>query len=227
MQYAANMSELTVLFFVNPATFELIKLRDNGMLAANTPPRHRPVILPARLSSLSFQIRSIPTIETAVLKIIMRIRVLGTSEADPEVRRRKTSWAPPIGIWMRRASRWGKPKPVIMIAEKLVSPPLQKLTQRVYSTKSHIWRSFIAIQTWFHLNFPWSITPVLFFKVLWTAMALSFGLRKIALAGESGRARNRTIPYAEVTAPRIRNKSCHWAIDVVWIFPMPYAINPY
>jgi hypothetical protein len=91
MQYAANMSALTVLFFVNPATFELIRLRDKGMFAAKTPPRHRPVIFPARLSSSSFQISSIPTIETAVLNIIIRIRDLGTSEATPEVRSRKTS----------------------------------------------------------------------------------------------------------------------------------------
>lgn len=138
IQYAANMTALTVLFLVNPATFELIRLRDKGMLAAKTPPRQRPVIFPARLSSPSFQIRSIPTIETAVLKIIMRIRVFGTSEATPELRMRKTSCAPPIGIWMRRASRCGKPKPVMMIAEKLVRPPLQKFTQRVYRTKNHI-----------------------------------------------------------------------------------------
>lgn len=47
MQYAANIRALTVLFLVNPATFELIRLRDKGILAAKTPPRQRPVIFPA------------------------------------------------------------------------------------------------------------------------------------------------------------------------------------
>lgn len=98
IQYAANIRELTVLFFVNPATFELIRLSDRGILAAKTLPRQSPVILPARLVSSSFQMRSMPIIEIAVLRIIMIIRLLGTIAAKPDVRMRKTSWAPPIGI---------------------------------------------------------------------------------------------------------------------------------
>lgn len=97
-QYATNIRALTVLFLVNPATFELIILSDKGMLAAKTAPKQRPVILPARFSSSNFQIRIMPIIETVVFKIIMKIRLERTRVAKPEVRRRNVSWAAPMGI---------------------------------------------------------------------------------------------------------------------------------
>jgi hypothetical protein len=45
-QYAINTSELTVLLFVNPATFDVIKLREMEIFIANTQAKTRPVMRP-------------------------------------------------------------------------------------------------------------------------------------------------------------------------------------
>lgn len=102
---------------MKPATFELMMLSERGILTAKTAPRARPVSLPRRLSSSSFQTSIMPIREVRVLNIIMRIRVWGTKVAMPAVRMRKTTWAPPRGICMRRERIWEKPKPLMMIEE--------------------------------------------------------------------------------------------------------------
>lgn len=58
-----------------------------------------------------------PIREVKVLKIIIRIRVRGMKVAMPAVRMRKTIWAPPRGICMRRERIWEKPKPLMIIEE--------------------------------------------------------------------------------------------------------------
>jgi hypothetical protein len=52
-----------------------------------------------------------PIMDTDVLKIIMRIRVLGTKVATVTVMRRKIICAAPMGICRRRERRAEKPKP--------------------------------------------------------------------------------------------------------------------
>lgn len=73
----------------------------------------------------------------------------------------------------------------------------------------------------FTLKVPVSKIPVLFSSVRWIAMARSVFVRKIAVAGESGRIGIRNKPNAAVTAPRIRNISCHSGRGVLVIWPMP------
>ena len=77
-QYATNIKELMTLRFVNPATLELIKLNDRGMLTANTQPKTRPVSRPPMLSMSNFQIKIMPIIEVMAFTIIVGIREDGT-----------------------------------------------------------------------------------------------------------------------------------------------------
>ena len=58
------------------------------------------------------------------------------------------------------------------------------------------------------------------------AIALSRLVRKIAVAGESGRRINRTIPVPLVTAPRMRNNSCQLVTVDESIVPTAYATTP-
>lgn len=68
--------ELITLRLVKPATLELTRLSEIGTLTAKTVLSTSPVSRPAWLSS--FQTRIMPTVDTAVLKIIMSTRVDGT-----------------------------------------------------------------------------------------------------------------------------------------------------
>ena len=106
---------LTVLRLVKPATFELTRLSDKGMLAANTAPKEMPTSRPTLLFSSSFHTRIIPIIEVAVLIIIMITRVLGMYVVNTVVATIKTICAAPRGICSNKDFRVEYPKPLIKI----------------------------------------------------------------------------------------------------------------
>ena len=151
-QYAMKNSALVTLLFVNPATFELIKLSDSGMLTPNTAPRVMPTIWPVGWFWSSFQISIIPTIDAEQLIIIMRIRVDGMYVATTVDINRKTIWAPPMGICIKRDCSLEYPNPLMIMAENyiplssrleadvvapfrqeltVVIPPLHRLTHKL------------------------------------------------------------------------------------------------
>lgn len=106
---------LVVLRLVKPATFELIILKESGMLTPKTAPNDSPVSRPFLLFSSSFQTRIIPTMEVTVFKIIIKIRVLGTKVAMAAVKARNMICEAPRGICISRDLRWEKPKLLMRI----------------------------------------------------------------------------------------------------------------
>ena len=100
-------------------------------------------------------------------------------------------------------------------------PPLQRLTEKVYSTKNQVWGSRTASQAWSHRKDPSSMTPVLLARVRCTAMVRSVWFRKMAFLGESGRRTMRKKEIKAVMAPRKRNRSCQLAMVCVWMLPIP------
>jgi hypothetical protein len=97
---------------VNPATLDVTRLREMGIFIAKTTVNTRPVMRPAWLSRQYTS--TIPTIETAVLKIISNTRALRRYDARNEVITRKTISTPPIGKPRRIDLRELKPIPLIM-----------------------------------------------------------------------------------------------------------------
>jgi hypothetical protein len=97
---------------VNPATFEVTRLSEMGMFIAKTTANTTPVIFPAWLSR-QYK-RTIPTMETAVLKIMSSTRALRRYEARKEVITRKTISTPPLGSPRRIDLSWLNPIPWMM-----------------------------------------------------------------------------------------------------------------
>lgn len=108
-QYITNTIALTVLLLVKPETLDVIRLRHIGMLMAYVAAKTTPVICPAW--DLRLYTRTMPTMPTTQLKIIIRTRACGSTEARLEVMRRKTISFPPVGIWSKIEVRVLKPKP--------------------------------------------------------------------------------------------------------------------
>lgn len=102
MQYATNISALTVLRFVKPAMFELITLSWRGILTAKTEPSVIPTIRPCKLSGPSVQTRMIPIIDVAQFTIIIGMRLWGTHFATATEKVRKVICAAPRGICIRK-----------------------------------------------------------------------------------------------------------------------------
>ena len=116
-----NNNALVKLLFVKPAIFDEIKLRLSGVFAAKTALSASPATRASACDSSSFQTRTMPTTETDVLNIIIRVRVFGTRVAKPVVRTMKTSWAAPRGICIRRERTRPYPKPFMMRPENYIN----------------------------------------------------------------------------------------------------------
>lgn len=110
-----KINEPVTLFLEKPATFEVTILKEIGKLIAKTQDNVKPTIRPAKLSSLSFQMRIVPITATMMLRTIPKIREDGTKVATVEVRIKKTIWAPPWGICITSALRSENPKPAMII----------------------------------------------------------------------------------------------------------------
>jgi hypothetical protein len=100
-----------------PATFDVTILKEMGRLMAYTTANVRPTIRPAWLLGSNFQIRSRPTTETMVLRIIAMMRDFGIYVVARQDRLKKTISAPPCGICRRRDLKSLNPNPAVIMAE--------------------------------------------------------------------------------------------------------------
>jgi hypothetical protein len=92
----------------------------------------------------------------------------------------------PVGIFSKDVLTGEKPRLLIMIPLKVVSPPLGMLMAMLKRKRIHVLGSMTASNAWSHFHCRFVI-PVLFSARRWMAWYFSRSVRKKAFMGESGR----------------------------------------
>jgi hypothetical protein len=86
-----------VAFLLELPTFDVIRLNDTGILAANGPSRNIPAHLPHLLCSGRLIIRTTPAIADDTMTIMVIIRFLSTQAAAKQTKPIADTWSRPLG----------------------------------------------------------------------------------------------------------------------------------
>jgi hypothetical protein len=115
VQYPINNIALTVALFVNPPTFEVIKLNAMGISAAKIADSQIPANRVYLCSLLTVYTMIMPMSERDTMAIMHKTRVFLTYVDVREMNARPLSWKTPPGIWTSRELRGEKPKPLTIM----------------------------------------------------------------------------------------------------------------
>jgi hypothetical protein len=105
----------TVAFFVNPPTFDVIRLSEMGILVANGPSRNMPTHRPQRFESGRVFIKITPMRAKRITTIMVIIRLFFTYAAVQQMQPIAAIWRRPLGAERRSELSSLKPNPLMMM----------------------------------------------------------------------------------------------------------------